>query len=306
MVSLSSLGKAKKRKASQTSSNTFKILSASLLAVVVPGCYYLSQQLKFADTRQTIAMPMYITSAILLESSVRPAVDTLIETRSALPNADKVEFKDTQLNVIQNQIREMNALGSLLTQRGKAVAYLEIVHKDLIEQIEIGVLSKDKHAKMLGDLKELAQLSESHRTCLEETNKLKSTLEAGLARQDHAVKTIVASSRNLVDRIQGRDLVRKCADQSARPVEITERVIAAHDENVAAFNQVAARQQSIRTFLTSLSAVALFFFGSRAKDGFVLVWKRLNARSKLPWKRRVALWAKQQIVLPKRRFSFWP
>jgi hypothetical protein len=278
---------------------------AFVFGVLAIVCNFVVWNLRFADVRQLYAMPFFHQGASTIELTTRPAVEAIVESRQALPSKERLPFKDVQFNVIRNQIRELAAFELLLRRRALTPGYAQIIKKDLADQARIGALGDLGYTTVMKHIRELNELSITVSGCVSEASQLREALQAGLADQTKAAQTMIASTRNLMERMKGNDLVSRCDAQSTRAVDLTEQLVLDHDRYVDAFNQLASRQQSIRAFVTALSSFAAFLFGAAARDGIAMLWKKIGRPTKLTWRSRFLASLKRPVIKRKNVKKFW-
>jgi hypothetical protein len=278
---------------------------ALAFGMLVLVCNLVANNLVFADVRQLYAMPIFQQGASTIELTIRPAAEVIVESRQALPSKERLPFKDIQLNVVRNQIRELVAFELLLRRRMLTPGYTQIIKKDLADQALIGAFDDGGYTTVMKHLRELNELSTTVSGCANEASQLRETLQAGLADEKKAVQTMIASARNLMERMKENDVVSRCDGQSARVVDLTEQLVRDHDEHVDAFNQLASRQQSVRSFINALNSIAAFLFGAAARDGMAILWKKIGRPTKLTWRSRFLASLKRSVIKRKRVKSFW-
>lgn len=280
---------------------TVTLLPLGFLLAVAALTQFEVHNMPLAGQKQSYVLPAFRTQAFTEEIATKPAIDMLLASRAALPDPSTTNYHQTQAEILRHQLNELEAFMTVVSQRGQATLFLGSLAQDLADQVMVGAISNEDFATVSGKVKALAAMSQRQMDCLAEAQTTKAALLAGLNDRAREAETHVASARNLVAHIQGKDVISRCAKESEDVVNATGEIVRFRDDHVAQFNALASRQKFELTMLQGLLALAFFVFGNSVRKGAQQAWKTITRPSPVKPLTRLRRWGTRPVRLFRRK-----
>jgi hypothetical protein len=248
-----------------------------------------------AGKKQNSQLAEFRTYLFSQETSLSQSIELLRSAREGLPGVVLKEFKDSEWNIIRNQIQEYDAYIFILFRRAGVIDYIRNISQDIDNQRNIGVMDSKKYSDVVNKIKKLDTVLQDNISCLADVKKDREKLMSGILDEKLAVETKVSSLINMVNHVQGKDVVTRCAGGLDSVVGLTEEVIVIHDTYVKKFNKLSTEQEFWVNSLRTIFSISIFFIGAYARDYVTRILNPKPRPSKVGWRLRFKLWGRRPV-----------